>query len=118
MKIKRDSEVRAAPVEMEGAKDVAMKVLIGPDDGSENIIVRLFTVSPGGHTPYHTHDFEHLVQVRSGKGTVVDADRIEHELEPGSSVFVAPNEEHQFTNPYDAPFEFTCTILNPERPSS
>ena len=117
MKVKRDSEVQAAPVDMDGAKDVTMKILIGPDDGSENIIVRLFTIAPGGHTPYHTHDFEHLVQARSGRGVVVDAAGDTQELVSGRSVFVAPNEKHQFANPFDDPFELTCTIPNPERKS-
>ena len=70
MKVKRDSEVKTVPVDMDGAKDVTKKILLGPDDGSENIIVRLFTIAPGGHTPYHIHDFEHLVQARAGRGVV------------------------------------------------
>ena len=115
MKVKQDSEVQAVPVDMDGAKDVTMKILLGPDDGSENIIVRLFTVAPGGHTPYHTHDFEHLVQARSGRGVVIDAAGGEQELVCGRSVFVAPNEKHQFANPFDEPFELTCTIMNPDR---
>jgi quercetin dioxygenase-like cupin family protein len=114
MKIKRDSQIEGAVVEMEGAKDVTMKILIGPDDGSQNIIMRLFTVSPGGHTPYHTHDFEHLVKVLAGKGVVVDKDGNKHDLSPGQNVFVEPNEKHQFANPHSEPLEMTCTIPNPD----
>ena len=114
MEIKRDAEVEAAPVQMDGAKDVVKQVLIGPDDGSENIIVRLFTVSPGGYTPCHTHDFEHLVRIIDGQGVYVDADGQEHTLLPGMNVFVPPNEKHQFANNSAAPFAFTCTIPNPE----
>ena len=114
MKLKRDSDVQGTPVEMEGAKDVTMKILIGPDDGSRNIIMRLFRVLAGGHTPYHTHDFEHLVRVLAGKGVVIDEDGNKHELSPGQSVFVKPNEKHQFANPFSEPFEMTCTIPNPD----
>ena len=113
MKIKRDSEIDGASVEMDGAKDVTMRILIGPDDGSLNILMRLFSIAPGGHTPYHTHDYEHLVKVQTGKGVVIDKDGNKHDLSPGQNVFVEPNEKHQFANPFSEPFELTCTIPNP-----
>ena len=114
MEIKHDAEVPGIPAEMEGAKDVTMQILIGPDDGSANIIMRLFTIAPGGHTPYHTHDFEHLVRAQAGIGVAVDAQGVQHPLAPGQSVFVTPNEKHQFANPHDEPFQITCTIPNPD----
>ena len=113
MNIRHDSEMTPAPVDMEGAASVSIRIPIGPDEGSDAMTMRLFSIAPGGHTPYHTHDFEHLVRVVSGKGCVVDERGENHELSAGHSVFVAPNEKHQFTNPYAEPFEFTCTILNP-----
>jgi len=115
MIIKYDSEMRSVPVVMEGAEGVSMCIPIGPEDGSSNMIMRLFCIAPGGHTPYHIHDFEHLVRVVSGKGLVIDEAGESHELSLGQSVFVAPNEKHQFSNPNNEPFEFTCTILNPAK---
>ena len=53
MKINNNSEIPANEVKMEGAKDVTMKILVGLNDGSDNIIMRHFTVAPGGHTPFH-----------------------------------------------------------------
>jgi len=114
MKIKRDSAVEARPVTREGARDVTKQILIGPEDGSENMIMRLFRVGPGGQTPYHKHDSEHVVKVLSGKGVVIDDDGNEHDLSPGYSVYVAPNEKHGFANRNSEPFEMTCTILNPD----
>jgi quercetin dioxygenase-like cupin family protein len=113
MIIKHDSEMTPVPVVMEGAAAVSMCIPVGPEDGSHNMIMRLFRIAPGGHTPYHVHDFEHLVRVVSGKGIVTDEAGNTYELSLGQSVFVAPNEKHQFSNPNDEPFEFTCTILNP-----
>lgn len=113
MIIKHDSAMKAVPVSMEGASAVAMKIPIGPEEGSKNMILRLFCISPGGHTPYHAHNFEHLVRVVSGQGIVMDDKGFTHELSLEQSVFVCPNEKHQFANPYTEPFEFTCTILNP-----
>ncbi len=115
MKIKQDAEVPASAVTLPGAEKVTMQVLLGPDDDSDDIIMRLFTVAPGGCTPYHTHDYEHLVRILGGRGRAVDESGAEYELATGQSMFVVPNERHQFTNPYDEPFEFTCTIPNPEK---
>ena len=116
MRIRNDAEVPAAPVEMAGAKGVRKQVLLGPEDGSHLIVVRCFTVAPGGHTPRHQHGYEHLVRVLSGHGTAVDGKGAEHALEPGRNIFVAPDEEHQFVNRGNEPFVFTCTIMNPEAP--
>ena len=112
MKIRSDVDVATQTVYMDGAKDVEMQVVIGPDEGSANMTMRLFTVAPGGHTPYHDHDFEHVVRAIAGKGVVVDAQGEQHELAPGQSVFVEPGEKHQFANPSAEPFLFTCTISN------
>ena len=113
MIIKHDGAMEFVAVNMEDAEAVSMCIPVGPEDGSTNMIMRLFRIAPGGHTPYHTHDFEHVVRVVSGKGVVTDEAGESHALSLGQSVFVAPNEKHQFSNPSDEPFEFTCTILNP-----
>lgn len=115
MQLNRKDEVKAAAVEMEGAKDVTMKILIGADDGSEFIVMRYFTVAPGGHTPHHTHIQEHVVSIQKGRGVVIDADGGEHEVSAGDSVYVPSNEKHQFRNPYDEPFEFICNIVGVEK---
>jgi len=115
MKINNNEEIFAAEVEMEGTKDVKKKVLIGPDDGSDNIIMRHFIIAPGGNTPYHQHNYEHVVKIESNKGIAVDDNGNEYEVKKGQSIFVKPNEKHQFRNPFGEDFEFTCIILNQEK---
>ena len=115
MKINNNEEIFAAEVTMEGAKDVKMKILIGPRDGSGNIIMRHFTVAPGGNTPFHQHNYEHLVKVEKNRGIAVDEDGNEHEIKKGLSIFVRPNEKHQFRNPFSEDLEFLCIIPNPEK---
>ena len=63
MLIKKIDEVKAKAVEMEGAKDVTVRVLFGPADGAPTFAMRVFEVAGGGHTPYHEHPFEHEVNV-------------------------------------------------------
>ena len=74
MKVTRIESVESAPVAMEGASGVTKRVMIGPDDGAPNFVMRVFTVEPGGHTPLHSHDSEHEVYVVGGRGAVVEGE--------------------------------------------
>jgi quercetin dioxygenase-like cupin family protein len=114
MKINNNQEISASEVSMEGAKDVRMKILIGPRDGSENIILRYFYIAPGGNTPFHKHNFEHVVKVERNKGIAVDEDGNEFEISKGQSLFIKPDAMHQFRNPFSEDFEFLCIIPNPD----
>ena len=109
------AQTKESAVSMQGAKDVTIRIPLGPECGSENIVMRIFKMAPGGYTPLHTHDFEHLVKVESGMGVVVDKNGNEHEIQPGQFVLVPSNESHQFKNPYPEPFEFMCVILNQDK---
>jgi quercetin dioxygenase-like cupin family protein len=115
MKINNISEIPANEVQMEGADKVRMRILIGPGDGSDNIIMRHFIVAPGGNTPFHNHNYEHVIKVEKGLGIAVDKDGVEHQVKEGQSLFVKPGDLHQFRNPYYRDFEFLCIIPNPEK---
>lgn len=118
MKIQENAKIPNKVVQMDGAKAVSMKVLIGPEEGSANIIMRKFTVAPGGYTPYHTHQFEHIIKVDSGIGALVDSKGNERLLDIGKSAYVAPYEKHQFKNTGEVDFEFLCIIPNPDKDCS
>ena len=115
MRINNNEEIIAAEVKMEGANNVKMKILIGPADGSENIIMRHFIIAPGGNTPFHQHNYEHVVKIERNKGIAVDENGNEYEIKKGQSIFVNPNEKHQFRNPFIEDFEFICIIPNPDK---
>ncbi len=115
MKINNNSEIPANEVQMEGADKVRMRILIGAGDGSDNIIMRHFIVAPGGNTPYHHHNYEHVIKIEKGLGIAVDKDGTEHQVKEGQSLFVKPGDLHQFKNPYYRDFEFLCIIPNPEK---
>ena len=109
MQIKKTVEVKASPVDMEGAEGVRIRWLIGPDDKAPNFYMRQFTLEPGGHTPLHTHEWEHEVYVLDGAGVVVTA-RGERPVESGSCVLVESNDEHQFRNTGSEEMTFLCMI--------
>jgi quercetin dioxygenase-like cupin family protein len=107
---KQDENVRETPMTMEGVKGVFKKVLIGPEEGSDTIVMRHFRVEPGGHTPFHSHEFGHVVKVMSGRGIVFGGPGEETEVTAGQSLFVPGGTMHQFRNASQDPFEFLCII--------
>ncbi len=115
MKINTESSLSFEKVNMKGADNVEMKILIGPNESSDNIIMRHFSIGASGNTPRHTHNYEHVVRVVKNKGIFHDAEGNKHELAEGQSLFIAPNELHQFLNPNEEAFEFLCIIPNPEK---
>ena len=90
-------------------KNVEKRVLVGPQDNAPNFSLRRFTVGAGGCTPYHTHPWEHEVYILAGRGEVRFAGG-SRAVEPGDFAFVPPNDEHQFVNAGDDPFEFLCMV--------
>jgi quercetin dioxygenase-like cupin family protein len=92
---------------------IQKKFYLGKQDGSNEIIMRFFSVDPGNSTPFHQHPFPHLVKVESGSGVLVDENKKESELKAGSLVYINDNEWHCFKNTGNAPFEFICIV--PER---
>ncbi|MHC4986222.1 MAG: cupin domain-containing protein [Planctomycetota bacterium] len=108
MKIKKLADVPT--VETPGYTAVVKQVVLGPEDGSEEIILRYFTVAPGGATPYHNHDFPHLVKIEAGQGVAVDADKNETPVVAGDYVYVHDDEIHNFKNTGDGTFEFICLV--------
>ncbi|MBW1767844.1 MAG: cupin domain-containing protein [Deltaproteobacteria bacterium] len=85
-------------VTMEGAKDVWKQVPISKDDGSPIFSFRVFTIEPKGHTPYHTHPFEHLNYVISGTGVLVNENGQGQEIKTGDFALILPDEKHQYRN--------------------
>ena len=109
MKVVDYRTVTAEPVEVEGAKDVKVRWLIAKKDQAENFAMRLFEVSPGGHTPYHTHDWEHEVFVVEGEGEV-QIDGQTYPVKKDTVVFVEPNQKHCFKNTGEGILKFICLI--------
>jgi len=97
MIVKKADSVPARDVDMEGAQGVRVRVLFGPRDDAPTFAMRVFEMSPGGHTPYHSHPFEHEVLVLNGKVGLVDEEGLQ-ELQTEDAVLIRPGEQHQFRN--------------------
>lgn len=83
------------PVQMDGAHGASMAMMVGREDGAPNFALRQFRVEAGGHTPRHSHDYEHEVVILEGGGTVL-LEGEERPIGPGDVLLVPPDEEHQF----------------------
>ena len=101
---------------VEGYEQVKKQIVIGPDDGSKEIVMRYFSLEPGGASPHHSHDFPHLVKIEAGEGVAMDTNGNEHPVKQGDYVYINDNEIHQFKNGGSKPFAFICIV--PERGES
>lgn len=106
--IRNIDETRMEPVVMDGVKGVRMAVMVGRGDGAPHFALRQFEVAPGGHTPRHSHDYEHEVFVVSGSGTVLLEGR-ERPIRAGDAIYVPADHEHQF-KAADEPLRFLCLV--------
>lgn len=111
MKIVSLDEVEKVRVDMEGAKDAFRQVPVSKNDGAPTFSFRVFTVEPGGHTVFHTHPFEHVNYIISGRGALVTEGGIEKPVAGGDFVLVLPNEVHQYKNKVeDQPLVLICAV--------
>jgi quercetin dioxygenase-like cupin family protein len=90
-------EVKKIVPDMESAKGVYKQIPISKENGTPTFSFRVFTIEPEGHTPLHTHPFEHLNYVIKGRGVVVDENR-EYDVKKGDFVMFLPDEVHHYKN--------------------
>ena len=108
MIIKQLSDVPFA--DTQGYENVDKQIVIGPDDGSSEIVMRKFTLASGGSTPHHSHDWPHLVRIEEGTGAAIDEAGNEKPVKAGDYVYVKDNDSHQFRNTGSSPFSFICIV--------
>ncbi len=92
-----DKVTKITPI-MEGAKDVQKQLPIAAADGTPSFSVRVFTIGVGGHTPYHSHPFEHINYVIEGQGVIVDEKGKESPVKKGDFGLILPDEKHSYRN--------------------
>jgi quercetin dioxygenase-like cupin family protein len=111
MKVVSLDDMKKIPVTMEGAAGVCKQLPLASADGSPVFSFRVFTIAPGGHTPYHTHAFEHLNYVIEGAGELVQESGEKRALIKGDFALVLPYEKHQYRNSSSTdPFIMICAV--------
>lgn len=109
MKIAHYKDIPPDPAGEEGASRIAVRWLITEKDGAPNFSMRVIELEPGGHSPYHSHRWEHEVFILEGNGVLVHEEK-ETAFASGDVIFIPPDEPHQLRNRSDARLEFICII--------
>jgi quercetin dioxygenase-like cupin family protein len=109
LRVASSAQMPLEKVEMDGARGVQMRLLIGRDHGAGNFAMRQFVVEPGGHTPFHKHNYEHEVYVLGGRGIVRFKDT-HRPITAGDVVLMPPNAMHQFKSTGTEPLLFLCMV--------
>lgn len=110
--IRNIDEVHLNEVQMEGVQGARMALMLGREHGAPHFALRQFRVDNGGHTPRHSHDYEHEVFVISGVGTIL-LNGEEHPIRAGDTILVPADHEHQFCATGTAPgdeLRFLCLV--------
>jgi len=112
MIIKSLKQIPKKPVDMEGVKNAFRQVPIGKEDNSPNTSFRVFTLEPGGHTPYHIHESEHVNYFISGEGAIQDKQGNLLSVKEGDFSLILPHEKHQYRNTSDTKdLVFICAVM-------
>ncbi len=88
---------------------VVKHVLIGPDDGAPNFVIRYFQLEPGGYSRLESHPQEHGILILHGH-VQVKLDDKSLGLNPLDVVFISGGDEHQLMNVSDEILGFICVI--------
>ncbi|NTV48868.1 MAG: cupin domain-containing protein [Geobacteraceae bacterium] len=102
-------EADSVLINNEIANGINARVVIGKANGACNFCMRVFEVASGGHTPKHTHAWEHEIFVHSGAGEIF-GNQEWNSFKTGDVVFVPGNEEHQIRNTGSGTLTFICLV--------
>ena len=94
----------------EEAPGATMRWLIDDrNDAAPVYALRMVEIAPGGHSPRHSHPYEHENFIVEGRGRVL-IDGQWSDLRAGDVVFVPPSADHTYENAGDTTFKFLCGI--------
>jgi len=94
-----------------GASKVRRKEVIDSKDESHRFYLRYYEIQPGGMTPYDIHNYEHIIIVTKGKGsllTIIDNVPKMEKIREKDVIFIKANEPHQIINTSNETLEFLC----------
>lgn len=90
-------------------KSVEKQILIGPEQGWADYVMRLFTLGKEGYAPRHHHPWPHIMYVVEGEGNLFMEGK-DYPLRAGSVTYVPSECDHQVSNTSDLPFVFICIV--------
>ena len=88
---------------------VEKQILIGPEQGWTDHVMRLFTLGKDGYAPRHSHPWPHIMYAVEGDGNLF-MDGTDHPLKAASVAYVPADIEHQVSNAGKESFVFICIV--------
>jgi len=109
MFVSHERDIQQIKIQSPQANAVIKQSLVGPEQGWEGWVMRLFTLGQNGYSPRHTHPWPHINYIVSGQGTLF-LEGQEYPVEKGSTAYVPGNALHQFLNRGSEEFVFLCIV--------
>lgn len=109
MELNHYRTIESKAFEGEAVKGVTGRIAIGQADGAPNFCMRVFELAPGGHTPRHTHAWEHEIFFHAGEGEVYMHGEW-HPVSKGYTAFIPGEEEHQIRSRNNSELIFVCLV--------
>lgn len=106
--VRHESDIGSVEMKGTGINGVTKQILIGPKDGYDGYL-RVFTVQPGGNSPYHAHPWFHANYILEGEGKVV-IEGVDHPIKAGSVAYIEGGKHHHFVNTGSEPLKFICLV--------
>lgn len=108
---------KTEPMIMDGGEVSGIRFfpMLTVKDGAPNFAMRLFEIRPSGHTPGHTHSWEHEVVIISGSGYVFKDDE-KIAIEKDDFILVPPGLRHQFVAGEEG-MSMVCVVPNEGQPA-
>jgi len=114
MILKKRTELVRKDVNDRDAKNVDFYPVITAADGAPNFAMRLFEIGPAGHTPFHSHDWEHEVYIIEGNGFIIEEDK-RTPMGKSDFIYVATGEKHSFSAGNEG-LKMICVVPNKGQP--
>lgn len=96
-------------INTEAVKGILKHVLVGPNEGAPNFVMRYFQVPAGEQTFFHTHSHEHGMLILHGKAQIQIKEEF-FDLSPMDAIFVSGGDLHRVINSGAQPLGFICVI--------
>ena len=90
---------------------VKVKRVVSKDTGSRDLSLSIITFPKGVRNYFHSHEFDQVLWILSGKGIVAD-EKNQYEAVPGMTFFIPSGEKHWHGASEDSDFSH-ISILRP-----
>jgi quercetin dioxygenase-like cupin family protein len=109
MIVAHEKDILPTVINHPDVKSAAMRVLVGPQQGWSDHVMRVVELGADGYSPDHTHDWPHINYMIEGSG-VLTVDGREYPVQAGGYAYVPAGSRHQFRNSGQDMFRFICIV--------